>query len=387
VGRRAVRERGHERRRAAEDERLPREAIVEDERAVDRGHARLVPTVSHAGVDALEDACRMQLPGEQGLRIARGAEAEDVRVEEEAPAAAPGADSVAIAPEDPGDRSPVRIEGGGRVVRLDLEREVRLGVDAHDARVVVEHGHHEALAPSVELREDLARRADDAGLEDRSDGPQLAALVIVDRDVGRELLVFAVLRPRLGEDLELAVGRLGREAVRGAIAANLFAREVIANGVHLREGQSERAGRRELGEPRVVGRERDALDPRLRVKARLGGPARRKGELSPRERVNVRVPEDVPSELRQGRVGQRLVQYDELLREERPGGHGLREGEREHRLRASSLVVGGPGELREVNVRALARRTYGSCHRDLVDDRIRHGPARERQEDVVGDVA
>ena len=101
----------------------------------------------------------------------------------------------------------VGLEGRGVVVRLDLERDVELVVEPHDAGVVLE----DADAPVVvaPAAAQLLRGGEDRLLEHVLELP-LAALVAVGDPAG-ERLVAAVLAPGLGDRFQLDVGRLAAQ--------------------------------------------------------------------------------------------------------------------------------------------------------------------------------
>src|SRR5438105_80374 len=86
------------------------------------------------------------------------------------------------------------------VVRLDLETDVILVVEAHDAGVVLEDADTPVVRP--EPPPDLLRRAEDRLLQEVVDAPA------VEIDLALERLVRTVLRPRLSQRLQLDVGRL-----------------------------------------------------------------------------------------------------------------------------------------------------------------------------------
>ena len=132
------------------------------------------------------------------------AEAQHVRVEDR-PGAQARADDVAVHADDAGDGAAVGIERRGRVVGLHLEAQERLPVERDDAGVVVEDRAQEP-APAGEP---LGGRAD-VRLEQRVDRLLPAALAVADRRV--EDLVLAVLRPGLGDHLQLDVGHRAARA-------------------------------------------------------------------------------------------------------------------------------------------------------------------------------
>ena len=116
-----------------------------------------------------------------------------------------------------------------------LKQTLKLLVEAHDAGVVLEDADAPVVRP--EPPADLLRRAEDRLLEQVVDAPA----VEVDRALER--LVRAVLRPGLGERLQLDVGRVAAQRA-----------EVRLDRLHLGEVER-RAGRRGSASP---GRRRPA---------------------------------------------------------------------------------------------------------------------------------
>ena len=91
------------------------------------------------------------------------------------------------------------------VVRLDLEDDVELVVEAHDAGVVLEHAHAPVVVrPPLA---DLLRGGEDRLLEHVLEAAARRHVVAVGDPPG-ERLVAAVLAPGLGERLQLDVGRV-----------------------------------------------------------------------------------------------------------------------------------------------------------------------------------
>ena len=154
---------------AAEHKRLSGEPLIEQDRAVHRRDARLVPAVLDSAAHAGEHAPRMKLARQERPVVVRPAEAEDVGVEQETPSPATGAQRVAVVAEDARDRASVGVHGRRAVVRFHLPGEHALGVDSDDAGVVVEHLDQPVLAPRAQLALDRPRRRHDVGAKQRVD--------------------------------------------------------------------------------------------------------------------------------------------------------------------------------------------------------------------------
>ena len=159
--------RRHQRRGAAVDQRLAGEALVEDDRAVDGRDAALVAAVLDPLDHPFEDPPRMEQPRRQRLVVEGRGEAEDVGVEDQLRAAT-GAEGVAVDADDAGQRAAVGIEGGGRVVGLDLEDQGPVVGEADHPGVVLEDREAEVPLPLGGAH--VAGGADDEGLEQRVDG-------------------------------------------------------------------------------------------------------------------------------------------------------------------------------------------------------------------------
>ena len=134
---------------------LARYALVEEDRAVDGGNAHAVAVVAHAGDDAAASpAAGASTPWRQLLRRRSPAgRSRTHRCCRSASRASPVPSRSRMTPPKPGVRPAVRLDGRGVVVRLDLEADVMLVVELHDAGVVRE----DADAPVVgaELRGEL----------------------------------------------------------------------------------------------------------------------------------------------------------------------------------------------------------------------------------------
>ena len=179
-------------------------ARVEADRAVDGRNAHAVAVIADAGDDALHHLARMQHARRQRFRrrVGRG-EAEDVGVADRLGAQA-GAERIADDAAEAGVGAAVGLDGRGMVVRFDLEADVKLVVETHDAGVVLE----DADAPVVgaEPAADLLRGAEDRFLEQIVDAPA------VEIDLALERLVRAVFRPGLGQRFQFDVGRIAAQA-------------------------------------------------------------------------------------------------------------------------------------------------------------------------------
>ena len=206
---------------AAVDQRIAQVALVEADRAIDRGDAHAVAVIAHAGDDAFQHLEGMQHARRQRLRRrVRRREAEHVGVADRLRSQA-GAERIADDAAQARVRAAVGLDGRRVIVRLDLEADVITVVEAHDAGVVGE----DADAPVVgaEPAADLLRRPEDRLLEQIVEMPD-AAVVFDELDTALEGLVRAMLRPRLRQRLQLHVGR---------IAAQLA--EMRLDGPHLGE--------------------------------------------------------------------------------------------------------------------------------------------------------
>jgi len=113
-----------------------------------------------------------------------------------------GSERVADDSADSGVRPAVRVERGGMVVGLHLEREVPVVVEFHHARVVFEHGHAPVFRAPL-LPDGLCCFAY-RQLKKVVDKLLLAVFSIIDDAV--EYFVLAMLGPCLREALKLGVG-------------------------------------------------------------------------------------------------------------------------------------------------------------------------------------
>ena len=215
---------------SAVDQRLAEISVVETLEAAHPRDAALVAAVDHALVHAVADAARVHQALRQIAVVKRRAEAVAPRVANHLAAHA-RAHRVAIHADDAGDRAAVRIQRGGTVVGFDLVRNIVALVEADDARVVAKDRNQ-----PVDVVPNFFRRVLDIRLEQRVD-PLLAAVLVHVADAPRENLVLAVLRPGLGDALDLDVGRLFRQAERGARLPDVRSRKVVADRAHLLEAE------------------------------------------------------------------------------------------------------------------------------------------------------
>ena len=173
-----------------------------------------------------------------GIHVGR-ADEERVRVGDRLGAHADAQD-VADHAADACSGAAVGIDGGGMVVRLDLEGQiptaVDIGLELDDAGVVVEDADAPVLVQFV-------RRRRDRGLQ------QVVDDLAVHLDQAAERLVLAVLAPGLGDGLELA---------RGGLATLLGV--VRLDGLHLDQVEAQHAVGRDPLQLRVVGLEQRDLD-------------------------------------------------------------------------------------------------------------------------------
>ena len=177
---------------AAEHERVGGEPGVVQHRAGDGGQADLVAVVGDAGDDALADQPRMEDAGRHQLvRQVGGSEAQDVGGGD---GVVRGAHDVADDATDAGVRAAERLDRRRVVVRLGLHRDGGAGHERDDAGVADERAAHERR---VEVGGGVAQLN-----EQRRDRRPVGQ-----GDGRAERLVCAVLAPRLGQRLELDVGR------------------------------------------------------------------------------------------------------------------------------------------------------------------------------------
>ena len=236
---------------AAIDQRLAEVALVEHDGAVDGGDAGLVAAVFHAFAHAFEDAAGMEQAGGQGFVMEGGREAEHVGVADEFRAEA-GAHRVAVHPHDAGQRPAVGVEGRGAVVRFHLDAGVVFGRKGDDARVVLEHGTAEI--PVAEALADLLGRVHDAGFVEAVDCFAGSGFLVGVGNLGRENLVLAVFRPRLGEHFELGVGGIGGQAEFLALRGDLGAGEPVLDLGHFLKAEGQRVLLAHFHELRVAHR-------------------------------------------------------------------------------------------------------------------------------------
>ena len=219
VARQAVLERlvaRHDADDAAIDERVAQVAVVEVERPVGRGNAHAVAVVANAADHAAHDALGVQYALRQLRHVGvRRREAEDIGVHHR-PGAQARTHGIADAAADARGGATVGLDGRRVVVRLDLEADVVLVVEADDPGIVLEDRDAPGLVEFV-------RHPGDGGLQQIVDG--LFAVVLDDSPEG---LVHAVLGPRLGQGLEFDVRRLAAQRL-----------VVLLNGLHLRQRQEQ----------------------------------------------------------------------------------------------------------------------------------------------------
>ncbi len=223
--------------RAAEHQGLAEVALVEEERPGNDGDAGLVAAVHDAAMHALQHAPRVEQARRARRRRSRvrGAEAEHIRVEDR-PRPDAGAQDVAVDPDDARDGAAVGIEGRRGVVRLHLEADQRATVEGDHPGVVVEHRAQEP-APAGHL----LRGGADVGSEERVDHLLVPSSAIADGGV--EDLVLAVLRPGLGDHLQLHVRGGGGEPMRRSVRSNLFPGVITLDREHLFGGRAPGASR------------------------------------------------------------------------------------------------------------------------------------------------
>ena len=227
----------HDPHRPAEHQRVAEVTRMEGDGACDRGDPHPVAVVADAGHDPREEPLGRDHPGwEIGRRRIGVADAEDVEVGNRLCPQA-GAEDVADHPAEAGGGAAVRLDRRGMVVGLDLDADVMIAVESHDAGVVSEDAH--APVTPAERRTDLARRGKHRLLQEVVVTDGAVGAIVVDR--AAEGLVAAVLAPGLGDRLELDLER--RPAERG---------EVIAHGAELEGGKGQAALAAQLRERRVV---------------------------------------------------------------------------------------------------------------------------------------
>ncbi len=192
---------------AAIDQRVAQVALVEIDGAVHGGDAHAVAVIAHALDDAphhaprMEDSRRQRVGGHIGRR-----EAEHIRVADRL-CAEPRPHDVADHAADARIRAAIGLERRGMIVRFDLEGEVELVVEPHDASIVLEHAHAPvAAARGSPILAQLLRRREDRLLEHVLELP-LAPFVAI-RNPPSERLVAAMFAPRLSDRLQLDVCRI-----------------------------------------------------------------------------------------------------------------------------------------------------------------------------------
>ena len=122
---------------------------IEIDRAVDGRDAHPIAIISHARDDPLHHAPRMEhAAGKRVSRRVRGrGEAKYIGVANRLGAQA-GAEQIADHAADPRVRPAIGFQGRGMVVRLDFEGDIPIAVEAHDARVVLEHADAPIVQPA-----------------------------------------------------------------------------------------------------------------------------------------------------------------------------------------------------------------------------------------------
>ena len=211
---------------AAEDQRVRREAGVVEDRSGDRRQPDLVAVVGHAVDHAVADAGRMQGPVWQLVERQVGrTEAQHVG-DGDGPVS--GAHHVPDHTSDTRVGAAERLDRGGVVVGLGLEGDGRALAERHDAGVADERRAHERSG-------DRVRRLAQLGQQRRHLG------AVIDGDRGTERLVRAVLAPRLGQGLQLDVGRVAP----GGVEVDLDGEQLLGvEGERTRGAEpSERVGR------------------------------------------------------------------------------------------------------------------------------------------------
>jgi hypothetical protein len=211
--------------RATENERVCHVPLIEQRRAVDRGDAHLVSVVGdaghHSGIDAL---WWQRSRGEHLWRCLERTEAEDVGVGDRL-----GRDPEHVAHDatHPGIGAAERLQGTGVIVGFDLEGDLMVAVEGDHPGVVLERREHPGPFRCIGGRHD-GRLQEARDLEIRR-----ARLAVLDRCLERA--VRAVLRPGLGDGLQLDVGRVA-----------VLRREVIAYGFQVLRREGEQLPRAEL---------------------------------------------------------------------------------------------------------------------------------------------
>ena len=241
-----VRTRGEHAQRPAVDQRVGDVPLVVDDRSVHSGEAQLVAVVAYSRHDAVTYAAGVQHARGQVTvgRLGRP-ETEHVRAGD---GTGRHPHHVPDHPADAGVGAAERFERRWMVVGLDLEGQVEVIVEGHDACVVVERRAEPGGIDLLGDRPEGTEQSFVVGDRHRAIGPR-----VLQADTSPERLVHAVLGPGLGQCLELGVGRV-----------TFLLPVVITDGPHL--GQVEReqtlpAETLEIG-VRQTG-QRDGLDARL----------------------------------------------------------------------------------------------------------------------------
>ncbi len=263
---------------------------------------------------------------------------------------------------------------------FDLVDKVVAVVEGDDAGVVVEYRHEPGASLTLAGGAiDGLRRAADERLEQRADRLRLFPRLAVG-DGRVEDLVLAVLAPRLGDALELDVGRRRTEPGRGAPGVFRREAEVVTHRLHLGERQREELGLRECDEGIVRSRKIDGGDIWGGVRRDL-----RHGEIDGTVAPFVvvvdpnRLDHRVREKLRRDPTGLLGIDaFQEVHRRRVDGGVGgelpaervldADSGGFPHGVRNARLVGDGDGEVERSVVEAPQRAVLG--HR--IDELVQH---------------
>ena len=239
---------------SAVDQRLAQVALVEALEPAAVGDAGLVAAIDHPFVYAVANTAGVHQPLGDLLVVEGRAEAVAPDIGNQRGAHA-RAERVAVDAHDAGHRPAVGVERGGGVVRFHLVDQMQPVVELHDAGVVGEDRNQ-----PVDGLGNLVGGGLHIGFVERVDHLLLAGLLVAVVDGSGKDLVRAVLRPGLGDALQLHIGRPFGQAQLRAVRLHIPAQVVAADGAHLVERQRKDAVGRNLHQRLVVVGQLDGVD-------------------------------------------------------------------------------------------------------------------------------
>ena len=260
-----MRPRRQQAQRPAVDEGVADVSLVVEHRTVDRGKAQLVAVIAYTGHDAVPHATGVEYAGGQfAVGHVGRPETQHVRAGD---GTRRHPHHVPNHPADACIGAPEGFERRRMIVSLDFEGEVEVAVEGHYAGVVVERGTEPGWSDLLGNHPECGQQTLVGRNLDRPVHPR-----VLQADVSPERLVHAVLRPGLGQRLELGVGWIPS-----------LTPEMIVNGPHL--GEVEREQTVPAQAHQVVVRQTGQLhgfDPRL---GRAGGS--KEGSVTPSECTSI----------------------------------------------------------------------------------------------------